>query len=431
MATQQKIETILVNQLVLYLENPRHVPLGNEAETIAALCAKEDVLPLLKDIKKVGLSPLENFAIFPAAKRAANPRSQKYFAAEGNRRVCALKLLNDPDLAPAPLRKQVTKLASDWVPIRNVSAVIFKSFDEVRPWLQRIHNGQNGGIGRKQWNADQKTRFDGNSKNSLAQAILDYAEQENMLTAEQRERKLTTVERFISNPIFRDALGIARDSEEKIFRTRAKQDFDELMKKFVGDLADGSKVNSRMLKPAIEAYAKEVSSLPDASSPRIEGEPLVMSTGVKRAKGSRKTPKPPSKVKTVKYEQNIYDALHAFGNDKLSSLYYSICKVELERHTPLVAIGVWAFFESLSSCAGRADGTNFASFFSKHRLQTYGLDADSKTIRTVLDRITDFGNITKHHAISATFNGDQLNNDMMASKNLILKCIEEAKSRYT
>ena len=39
---------------------------------------------------------MELFALLPDGDKA-------YLAAEGNRRLCALKLLNDPDLAPADM----------------------------------------------------------------------------------------------------------------------------------------------------------------------------------------------------------------------------------------------------------------------------------------------------------------------------------------
>lgn len=430
MAALQNIERVQVSRISLYLGNPRHEPLKDQTETIAALCAKEDILPIAKDIANLGLNPLENFAIFPTGGKPKPGGAQHYISAEGNRRLCALKLLNDPDLAPPKIRKAIEKLSASWTQIRTVSAVIFKDFHETRVWLERTHNGAYGGIGRKQWNADQKTRFDGKNKNSLALEVLDYAELEGMISADERRKKITTVQRFTSNPLFRDAMGIQTDGPENAVRNRAKSGFDGLMKKFITDLVTGTLVNSRMNKREIEDYARQLAASPDAAGPRVQAEPFRTTINSKKPKPIRKKPKIPEKVRTVRHEQEIYDALKKLGNDKLSSLYYSICSVELERHTPLVAIGVWAFFETLTSCAGRFDGTNFMGYLSKAKIVGYGISAsDAKSLQDVLNRIQNYGNSTKHHPLSATFNGDQLNNDMVASKGLILKCIEEAQSK--
>jgi hypothetical protein len=80
----------------------------------------------------------------------------------------------------------------------------------------------------------------------------------------------------------------------------------------------------------------------------------------------------------------------------------------------------------LTACAGRHDGTSFDSFLSNSKLGAYGLTGEKTSIRAAMARIREYGNTTKHHPFAATFNGDQLNNDMTVLKSVILKCIEEA-----
>jgi hypothetical protein len=164
------------------------------------------------------------------------------------------------------------------------------------------------------------------------------------------------------------------------------------------------------------------------TSTRIEAESL---SGVARKtrKDRRKKPKKPEKARYVRYEGEVFEALKSFGNEKLSSLYHSICSIELDPHTPIVSIGAWSFFETLTACAGRTDGVSFDSYLSKERLRAYGLDGDLSPLRNAMERIRAYGNTTKHHPVSATFNGDQLNNDMTALKAVILKCIDEAASK--
>ena len=428
----KNIESIPVGRVFLSLDNPRHVPLDSESKAIAQLCAKEDIFPLARDIAKHGLNPLERFAVIPVDPRKSNQANSSYYVSEGNRRMCAVKLLHDPELAPARLRAAFQKLADDpnTISIRTVSGVVFENADDFRLWRDRIHNGPQGGIGRKQWNAEQKTRNDGGNKNKSAQALLDYAESEQMITPDERQGKLTTVQRFISNDIFREILGFDESDPDNVGRTRPKSDFDIILKRFIRDLVKKDDVNSRMNKPEIVAYARPLGAMPGVTSTRVEAEAIAPSANGKVKKSAKPKSKAPEKAKHVRYEQDIGNALNSYGNDKLKSLYHSICTIDLDPHTPIVAVGVWSFFETLTACGGRNSGTSFDSFLSKNKLQVFGIPADHMTsLRSAMERIREYGNTTKHHPVSATFNGDQLNNDLIALKDVILKCIGGAQAK--
>jgi hypothetical protein len=182
-----------------------------------------------------------------------------------------------------------------------------------------------------------------------------------------------------------------------------------------------------MNKDAIVKYARSLSDLPGITSTRIESESLGEETQPPPARKRAAAPKKPEKARHVQYEDEIAKALKAWGNGKLESLYHSICTIDLDPHTPIVAIGVWAFFETLTACAGRNEGTSFDSFLGKQKLAGYGIS--DKAIAPALIRIREYGNTTKHHPVSGTFNGDQLNNDLIALKQVILKCIEEAVAK--
>lgn len=427
MSGEQYLNKVPLGRIFLLHSNPRHEPFETEAEAIKYLCDNEDVYALARDIVNLGTNPLEQCGIIPADKKKTGG---SYFVAEGNRRICALKLLNDPDLAPAKLRNGFSRLGEKWSPIKYVRAVLFDDLDAIRPWLDRIHNGPQGGIGRKPWNADQKSRFDGSNKNRSSQALLDYAEKEKMISAEDRKGKLTTVQRFVSNDVFREAMGFDQSNPDDVGRSRPKPEFDAVLTRFMRDLVGKKKVTSRMNKDDIIKYARPLNSLPGVTTTRVEPESLSTDAPTGKPKKTRKKkPKKPEKAGHVHYEEDIFQALRAYGNDKLESLYHSICDVKLDPHTPLVSIGAWAFFETLTACAGRTDQTPFPSYLSKNRLAGYGITGKTTSLKEALDRIGGYGNTNKHHPVSATFNGDQLNNDFIALKEVILKCIEEAAQK--
>ena len=139
-----------------------------------------------------------------------------YFVAEGNRRVCALKLLLDPDRAPAKLRKGFEQLAAGWSGMDPLQCVLFENRDAVDLWLTRIHDGEQDGIGRRKWNADQSQRHSNSAKNKIAMHILDYAEESGLITKEARKGKLTTATRYLTKKPVQDALGLDVSDLEKI-----------------------------------------------------------------------------------------------------------------------------------------------------------------------------------------------------------------------
>jgi hypothetical protein len=126
-----------------------------------------------------------------------------YQAWDGNRRVCAIKLLNDPDLAPPHLRKDRARLAaaSAHVPIKKINCVVFDDHDDLRFWMGIIHDGVQGGVGKLDWDPQQKAQFFGSSRNRVALAVLDTAEQMGLITKEEREGKLTTAQRFLNRDV--------------------------------------------------------------------------------------------------------------------------------------------------------------------------------------------------------------------------------------
>jgi hypothetical protein len=428
MALATFLEAVSVNRIFLWLDNPRHIPFDTEAKAIEFLCEKEDVYPLARDIAKHGLNPLERMAIFPTAKRKATKSDASYYVAEGNRRICAVKLLHDPDLAPAHLRKAFEKLAEKWTPINSIPAAVFNSVDDVKLWLDRVHNGPQGGVGRRQWHSEQKTRFDGGNKNKAAQALLDYAEAEKMISAEDRRGKLTTVQRFLTNDVFREALGFDQTNPDEAARTRPKPEFDVIIQRFMHDLVGREHVNSRMNKEAIKRYARPLNNLAGVTTTRVEPESLTSVSPIAggEKKPRKKAPKKPEKAKHVAYDEDIFQALRSLGNGKLESLYHSICNIDLDPHTPILAVGAWSFFETLTACGSRKEGTSFPDYLSKSKLAAFGMGEKTTALREAITRVSGYGNTTKHHPVSATFNGDQLNNDFLALRSVILRCIEEA-----
>lgn len=146
-------------------------------------------------------------------------------------------------------------------------------------------------------------------------------------------------------------------------------------------------------------------------------------------KKSSKSQRPES-TKYLPNDDIIKQKLKTLDNQKLSSIYYSLTKISLKRHTPILTIGLWAFLETLTAASGREENTAFDHFFSDNRLREWGIErTGSKNIRDTLNRINKEGNVTKHSANKAYFNSEQLVNDLIVIKPVILKCIDAAITR--
>lgn len=326
------IRTIPVRQLFLDAENPRHDPIDNEAEIIAHLVKTENIRKLAADIvKQGGLSPFDRIGVVADAKLPKN-----FIALEGNRRVCALKLLADPEKASSePVRKQFRALKSQLAsPIKELEVVVFPSRSDAKHWLRLRHEGALDGVGIKPWQAQQIARFNkmegtGDNPNVLALELLEYAHHRKLITtAEKKATSVTTLTRFLSSPVVRHTLAITSNRQ---LRTDADQgEFDHGVKKFLEDArTDGGDVNSRTNKSEREAYAKRIAREGFSPATRAtadvrlhpeSGNMDAYSAAVPPAKRDNRSPDKRRTVVPAEFQCHIRAAVHKRVYDELKKL---------------------------------------------------------------------------------------------------------------
>jgi len=430
------IGPIGIGRIFLYEENPRHEPIQSEPEVIAHLCKDEQVYNLARNIAEAGSNPLELIGLVQIPGSGSSATKKNYHVWEGNRRICAIRLLNDPDLAPAHLRKDFIRLASNsgQLPIDEVNAVVFDDHDDLKYWMGIIHGGAQAGIGRLDWNAQQKERHFGSGRNRVALAVLDAAQNLGLIAKEDRDGKLTTAQRFLNSEFVRDAIGIDIGNRDNIAYTRPLADLKKQLTTFMEDLKKGLKVTSRKNKAEIDTYGRTLAQSAGISAERTQPvslESIVASgnTGKKRASARKK----PKKREHLEFDKDLAAAITTLRHDKLESLYFSLCNVRLPSHTPLLTIGLWAFVETIASLAGKKADTDFLAFFSGNKLAELGIEGGNKKtrpIRDALERLQHDGNATKHHETSASYNGKQLNNDLLTITPILVNTLEnEAKKK--
>ncbi|VEB87749.1 Uncharacterised protein [Citrobacter koseri] len=94
-----KIDTIHISNLLLDLDNPRFpriVESQREAINLMLEIQSDKIESLSRDIVEHGLDPSERLIVF---KGDVSDDETSFIVAEGNRRITALKLLNEPELS--------------------------------------------------------------------------------------------------------------------------------------------------------------------------------------------------------------------------------------------------------------------------------------------------------------------------------------------
>ena len=418
-------------KISLDLENPRHAPFKTEAEVIAHLCDKEKgqgkIIALAKDIAENGLSPFEQIAVI-------EKKDGSFICVEGNRRICALKLLSDPKLSPKSCQDdfdEISKQFYAWKKTKQIYVAKFEKTNEDRKkielWLNRTHAGPDHGRGRLQWNSEQKARHNENHQGKFALAVLDYAEEQGFILKSKRVGRISTVKNWLSYSIMLDTLGLkARDAGSLKNLSGANL---IAFKQFIADVS-AKNINSWTNKDKAEDYAKKL-----INNKNVSNESLTSAGGavIKSPPKPPPSPKPtePQKSEFIPLNTELVVALKEIPSYKLESIYFSLCKISLKEHTPLLYVGAWMFIETLTALCERNDTTDFYSYLSAQKMTSLSLGAknETKAIREAVKRISEAGNTTKHNKTSAAFNGEQLVNDFRVMKSLLVALAKEAKGK--
>lgn len=264
-------EDIEVPKLRFDLHNPRfpgRPDSQREAFEEMARDQKTKLLGLAKHIARYGLSPAQKFMVIP-------DDGNSYIVLDANRRLAALKALEQPELMHEFLNDsqlaQLRTLAAEYDPPEDVPCVVFTRREDAATWIELMHEGQGDGFGLVEWTAQQKARHrarDG-SKDPHMQ-VLEFVIKEGKVspTTAERSRKgqypVSTLERALTTPQVREKLGI----EIVAGRVMTQYPKSEVLKgltKLVDEIGSGKvKVAAFMKKEDRTAY---VNRLKDTETP--------------------------------------------------------------------------------------------------------------------------------------------------------------------
>jgi len=295
-----------VDQLKLWPENPRlnpeetHLTLKEYAEDLTFDNAeKNDFFELVNSIVADGFVPADPVVVWQ------NEENKKYYVAEGNRRVVALKLLREPKKSPKSIRSFIRKASSqiDITTIEKIPVNVAPSFEDAEWYINQRNSSSTlqrrwSRVQQQRWIVTLYQKHDGDLDRILSVTKLTKSELEgiirtlkikdfvkldivkNNLTEEEFQLAdsyrfpITILERFFSFADVKEKWGLEYNgldvniiSNEESFYAA----FTELIKRIVNK--DDDKINTRLKKEDLEEV---LASLPtvvfDTEEDEVEDE---------------------------------------------------------------------------------------------------------------------------------------------------------------
>lgn len=165
-------KNISIDILLLSEGNPRLEASWSEDEAISKMVEDQNdkLYELASDIVLHGFNPLDTIGVYPS-----DTYNGYYEVGEGNRRVCALKLLINPERIKdinASLYSKFKELSKNFTNPNSIEVGVFEDVDSINHWMEIRHMGEQGGKGLSKWNSVQKARF--NRSLNGTDALLDF-----------------------------------------------------------------------------------------------------------------------------------------------------------------------------------------------------------------------------------------------------------------
>ena len=216
MSNLSTLKVLDVHQLLLDVENPRlpaHAP--DQPSTIQAMARTQgkNLVGMADHLLEYGPSPADLPIVMPE-------KNGNFVVLDGNRRLTALKALENPNLidgavTPSVL-KQIKERAKDYVksPVDSLRCHVVANRAEADPWIQNRHRGLRGGSGLDEWDGYVAARYDAlTGDKSIALQIIDFVTGQSKLSDKSLDRirlgkfPVTTLERIVKTPYVRNKLG--------------------------------------------------------------------------------------------------------------------------------------------------------------------------------------------------------------------------------
>ena len=334
---------IRVADLLVDEKNPRLAqPNKGQRETLRALASYQGrkLQKLAEDILTHGLDPSELTIVMPAR---GDEDKGRYIVLDGNRRLTALKALENPELlagaVPASVVTAMRKLSQLYqkAPLDSIPCLVFKERPEADHWIELRHDGEREGAGPVLWGSEERGRFNARRGGRLDIRILalDFLEKRGALTPEFRRRiPTTTYKRLLDDAAVQAKVGIAF-KDGKLVRLRSDEQVAKVLLHIAKDIeSHGTKVTQVYYKPQRVAYAN---ALPKDIVVAKAADANMAQAETQRPAGARK----------LKPRDNLipYDCVLNVTDPRLRNIERELRGLSLEEYPNAVSVLLRVFVE--------------------------------------------------------------------------------------
>ncbi len=345
-------ENIKLGNLLINTENYRFEIATGQKEAIDSMIENQNdkLHSLVLDILVNGLSPVDLIQV-----TQSKEDKTKYIVLEGNRRITALKLLDNPNLIDNPkylsLKKKFKKTHEEnktKIP-KILDCTVFKTPAEADKWIKRKHAGQLDGVGTVDWNSQQIQRFEEKveGKSSIALQAINLLKSHSSVPQSIKDNLLklpiTNFDRLLSDPDVREFLCL--DNNNGVLQS----DIDEI------EVVKGlTQVAKDLLKPSFTVndiyYKKDreiyINKFPKDKIPSISKKASKPWTLTKTSNPTSGTNYPKAKPNPKDRNRLIPKTCSLkISNAKVNSIYHELQSIDIAKFTNAVAVLYRVFIE--------------------------------------------------------------------------------------
>jgi hypothetical protein len=391
--------SLKVSRLLLDLANPRITKAGGQHEALQKIIDDQDIklVALAESIVENGLNPMDRFLILKS-----DTEADKFIVLEGNRRLAALRILNNPAVLHSlelrtAMRKRFEELSQDFDLTEIEPVECFEVPDRATGamWIQQRHTGENDGIGIVGWSGVASARFRGNDPALQALDLVikygDLKEEEKEIVGHQFP--ITTLDRLLSTPDVRKRIGV-EVGDDKLKTALPATEVMKPLRRIVLDLATKTvNVNHLKKKGDQVAYVDKLGKdLPDLT--RKSGTAKPVETLDERAfKGTPRTkhkPRPRVPIRKALIPKSCHLNV---TNSKVAEIYKELRTLPLLEYPHAISVLFRVFLEQ--SVDHYLTGAHISLF------QPPPNNTKDKTLRTKMDDAIDHmikvGGMNKRH----------------------------------
>lgn len=275
---------IPVSEILLDQNNYRLGPLDSQMDCVTIMFEEFGA-----KITKIAGHILQN-GLSPKPVVVSKDDQGRWVVRDGNRRITALKLLNNPAEAPDQYQRTFQTL------IKNVgtgvipNAIDCLTADEstIIEYRKLEHMGEQEGIGQVDWSPRAKENMqadvDGKLGYPLATAVCGYLGKKGV--AEARKVSLTNIQRLLQDVAVSKRLGLAWDGQQFILTAKEDEVFN-VLKEIILDFTIGKKVVGNIYHPPDrQTYIDTLFKSRGLKKLTPLDKPLLLASGKQVPKGS-------------------------------------------------------------------------------------------------------------------------------------------------